>query len=243
LSQHALKLQSESADTLGRLVADSVDLQFSPALISLLSNPLPVELPPPGALVPFFLKCLERATKAPSISTIQPLYILVANGYKNLTLRMSESQKHNFTKRMAGFLTEKPNADMNVFLTYCLTTLAHMHLALSSGSDTKSRPQEGNGHKPFAIADIFQGKKAPTVLNLVINIVNHFASMETNSDWRETIRIIRMASVIASAVSDSVKANDALAADSANVKRLLEKAKTHEDSRIVTEVWLCTEHT
>ena len=185
------------------------------------------------------MKCLERATKAPSISTIRPLYILVANGYKSLTLRMSESQKHNFTKRMAGFLTEKPNADMNVFLTYCLTTLAHMHLALSSGSDDKSSAQESNKQKPFAIADIFQGKKAPTVLNLVINIVNHFASMETNNDGRESIRIIRMASIIVSAVSDSVKTSDASAADAVNVKRLLEKAKTHVDSRIATAVWLC----
>jgi predicted nucleic acid-binding Zn-ribbon protein len=201
--------------------------QFSPALVALLSTPLPPQSPPPAKLVAFFLKCLDRATKSPSISTIRPLYVLVANGYKHLTLQMSENQSHGFAKRMTGFLAEKCSADtdVNTFLTYCLATLAHMHLAteIKSGKTT-------------AIGEFFQGKKAPMVLTLVINIVNVLASPETRRDWQEKIGLIRMATIIASAVSDQVKANGASSSDAASLVRLLEKARAQEDTRVVSEV-------
>ncbi|KAA8912842.1 hypothetical protein FN846DRAFT_931736 [Sphaerosporella brunnea] len=214
-------------DTLMRgALQDDMNFQkFSPALVALLSTPLPPHSPPPAKLVAFFLRCLDRATKSPSISTIRPLYVLVANGYKHLTHQMSESQSHSFTKRMAGFLAEKVSADtdVNTFLTYCLATLAHMHLA-SRG-------------KTAAIGEIFQGKKAPMVLTLVINIVNVLASHETGVvDWQEKVKIIKMATVIATAVSDQVKANGASSSDAASLARLLEKAKAQEDPRVVSEV-------
>ncbi|KAF8249710.1 hypothetical protein K440DRAFT_621176 [Wilcoxina mikolae CBS 423.85] len=198
--------------------------RFSPVLIALLCNPLPRNFPPPAKLVQFFFKCLDKATKIPDIDTVRPLYVLVANGYEHLALLMTESQSYTFAKRMAGFLTEKKTSDTNVFLIYCLSTLAHMHLASSNG---ESKP----GDRRRAIAEIFQGKKAPTVLNLVINIVIYFTSSETQIGWQ----IIQMATVIANAISDSVRVNGASSADAANLRILLEKAKTQPDTRVVSE--------
>ena len=199
--------------------------KFSPALVALLSTPLPPTFPPPAKLVSFFLKCLDKATKAPSITTIRPLYVLVANGYRHLALQMSESQSHSFAKRMAGFLAEKGSANVNWFLMYCLATLAHMHLA-SNTDEGKSR----------AIGEIFQGKKAPTVLGLAINVVNLLASPETKIDWQEKVRVVKMATVVVNAVSDTVKANGATSADTASLRRLLEKTKALDDDRVVSEI-------
>jgi len=199
-------------------------------VVALLCNPLPSAFCPPAKLVAFFLKCLDKATKVPTINTVRPLYVLVANGYRHLALQMTESQNYNFAKRMTGLLMEKGDSDRNIFLSCCLATLAHMHLASSNHSESKP----GDKRKP--IADIFQGRKGLTVLNLVINIVNHFASSETQIDWQEKVQIIRMATVIANAISDSVKANGASNTDTTNLRRLLEKTKTQEDTHMVSEV-------
>lgn len=204
-------------------------LQYSPALIALLSNPLPPAFSPPAKLVVFFLKCLDKATKTPTISTIRPLFVLVANGYNRLSLQMSESQSYNFVKRMTGFMTDPGRADMNVFLTYCLATLAHMHLAtVSAGGE----PKTGEEKKPSAIGEFFQGRKAPNVLSLILNIVNALVSPETKVDWQEKVQIIRMATVIASAL----RVNGSTKEDAANLRRLLEKTKTQDGSRVVSEV-------
>jgi hypothetical protein len=140
---------------------------------------------------------------------------------------MPENQSRGFAKRMTGFLAEKGSADsdVNTFLTYCLATLAHMHMAVGIPCD-----------RTAAIGDIFQGKKAPMVLTLVINIVNVLASPEKKGDWEEKVRIIRMATVIANAVSNQVKVNGASGSDAAGLARLLEKAKAQEDTRVVSEV-------
>lgn len=136
-----------------------------------------------------------------------------------------------FAKRMTAFLTEKGSPDMNLFLTHCLTTLAHMHLA---NLDNPGYPAV----KSSAIADIFRGKKASTVLNLVINIANHFASPETKMHWKEKTEIIMMVTVISSAISESVKSSEASSVDTSNLRRLLEKAKIQENSRVVCQVLL-----
>jgi len=198
--------------------------RFSPALVALLSTPLPPTFSPPAKLVAFFLKCLDRATQAPSIDTIRPLYVLVANGYSHLALQMSENQNFNFAKLMAGLLVDKGNANVNWFLVYCLATLAHMHLAC----DAKVRL--------WAIRELFRGKKGASVLGLIINIVCVLASPDNQVDWREKVQVVRMATVAANAVSNTVKSTSASNSNAATLKRILEKTMALDDDRVASEM-------
>ncbi|KAI5812651.1 hypothetical protein BZA77DRAFT_137429 [Pyronema omphalodes] len=198
--------------------------KYSPVLIGLLSSPLPSRFSPPSQLVPFFLQCLDRAIATPSITTIRPLYILVANGYNHLTLQMTEVQSHTFSSRMASLLqAPKTISDMNLFLMYCLTTLAYMYMASTGGKS-----------KPFSV--LFDGKKAPWVLSLIIPIVHQCTSSETQIDLKEKVQITQMATVVAQALSHDVKVARASEKDKINVYRLLEKAKSHQNIHLLSEV-------
>ncbi|KAI5786282.1 hypothetical protein FPQ18DRAFT_79814 [Pyronema domesticum] len=213
------------ADLMRTSLQDTVKFdKYSPVLIGLLSNPLPSRFSPPSQLVPFFLQCLDRAIATPSITTIRPLYVLVANGYNHLTLQMTEVQSHTFSSRMASLLqAPKTISDMNLFLMYCLTTLAYMHMASTGGKS-----------KPFSI--LFDGKKAPWVLSLIIPIVHQCTSSETQIDLKEKVQITQMATVVAQALSHDVKVAKASEKDKTNLHRLLEKAKSHQSLHLLSEV-------
>jgi hypothetical protein len=88
--------------------------------------------------------------------------------------------------------------------------------------------------------EFFHGKKASKVLGLVSNIVIDLASRET-VDWKMSIELIRMATVIVGTIGDSVKEQWPSSKDSANTQRLLEKAtKPGMNNRVVLEVSYCT---
>ena len=102
-----------------------------------------------------------------------------------------------------------------------------MHLAVASAG---AKPADDK--KSAAIGEFFHGKKAPNVLSLILNIVNSLVSPDTKMDWQEKVQIIKMATVIATALRVSGASKE----DTSNLKRLLEKTKTQGDAKVVSDV-------
>jgi hypothetical protein len=88
--------------------------------------------------------------------------------------------------------------------------------------------------RPFAV--LFEGKKAPWVLGLIIPIVHQCSSSETQVNIKDKIHITRMATVVANALSQEMRMTKASEKDKANLQRLLEKAKTHGNLHFLLEV-------
>lgn len=194
-------------------------MQYSPACLALLSNPLPPEFPPPALLVPFFLRGVEVATRKPSHDSIKAIYTLVSNGYDHMAELLTPAQKIQLRDRMAGFIN---TADRGILLL-ALATLACIGHVLEDNDETSlivsvdNRQTRGN-------KDFFHGKKAIKLLQLVTNIAIDLASKES-IDCENTMEELRLASVIVTAVGDGVK--DSLSSDkhSLNTVKLLEKAQ------------------
>lgn len=194
-------------------------MQYSPACLALLSNPLPAEFPPPALLVPFFLRGVEVATRKPSHESIRAIYTLVSNGYDHMAELLTPAQKIQLRDRMAGFIN---TADRSILLL-SLATLARIGHVLEDNDETSSLVSVDN-HQARGNKDFFHGKKALKLLQLATNIAIDLASKES-TDCENTIEELKLASVIVTAVGDGVKDSLPSNKDSLNTTKLLEKAQ------------------
>lgn len=194
-------------------------MQYSPACLALLSNPLPAEFPPPALLVPFFLRGVEVATRKPSHESIRAIYTLVSNGYDHMAELLTPAQKIQLRDRMAGFIN---TADRSILLL-ALATLARIGHVLEDNDETSSLVSMDN-RQTRGNKDFFHGKKAIKLLQLATNIAIDLASKES-TDCENTIEELRLASVIVTAVGDGAKDSLPSNKDSLNTTKLLEKVQ------------------
>lgn len=195
-------------------------IQYSPACLSLLSTPLPPDFPAPALLVPFFLRCVDVATKRRCAESIRAIHTLVSSGYGYLAELLTPAQKLQLRERMAGFLSIQDNS----VLLLSLATLACIGTVLDStdpGGPGEASKSDDASRQKGGTKEFFTGKKAPKVLQLVTNIVIDIASRET-CDLDVCVDEIRLATAIVSAVGD--RAKDSLATnDTVNTAKLIEK--------------------
>lgn len=194
-------------------------MQYSPACLALLSNPLPSEFPSPALLVPFFLRGVEVATRKPSQDSIKAIYTLVSNGYDHMADLLTPAQKIQLRDRMAGFI----NTTDRSILLLALATLACIGHVLEGNDETRLLTS-GDNRQTRGNKDFFHGKKAMKLLQLATNIAIDLASKES-TDCENTMEELKLATVIVTAVGDGVKDSLPFSTDALNTAKLLEKAQ------------------
>lgn len=209
------------------LQSESYNSKYAPALLALLSSPLPEEFPHPSSIIPYFLQCVRRATESTTLETMRPLYIMASNGYSYIGELMSGDRRRHLSKQIGRFVKK---AGGPVELTaMALATMAHIASMPGSGLI------EGEGSDPN---DLFAGKKAPMILALITNIVISWTE-DDMSRYDETAENIRMVIPVASVATDSAKEELIQSQQELGMKRLLEKCTSkvlHPD--VLSEVWM-----
>jgi hypothetical protein len=199
------------------LQSESYNAKYAPALLALLSSPLPEEFPHPSSIIPYFLQCVRRATESTTLETMRPLYIMASNGYSYIGELMSGDRRRHLGKQIGRFVKK---AGGPVELTaMALATMAHIASMPGSG------PVDGEGNTDPT--DLFAGRKAPMILALITNIVISWTE-DDQSKYDETAENIRMVIPVAHVATDSAKSELIKSPQELGVKRLLEKCTSRD---------------
>lgn len=112
-----------------------------------------------------------------------------------------------------------------LYTTVGSVALAHLYLAFRTRV-----PGHLQDHRQVlgVMAEPFEGDRASLVLRIVIYMVNHLASPDTGGRWQEKVEVFRLATVIASAISTTVKARAISAANVGQLHAILEKSLWHQ---------------
>lgn len=210
------------------LQSETHNTRYGPALLALLSSPLPEEFPHPASVIPYFLQCVRRATEKTTLETMRPLYIMAANGYSYIGELMSGDRRRHLSKQISRFV-KKAGGPYDL-TAMALATMAHIASMPGSG------PVDAEGNTDPV--DLFGGKKAPMILALITNIVISWTDNE-RARWDETAENIRMVVPIAEVATEGTKEVVLKSVqDQAAIRRLLEKCTSKElHPEVLSEVW------
>lgn len=198
------------------LKSEAYNMKYAPALLALLSSPLPEEFPHPVSVIPYFIQRVRAATENTTLENMRPLYIMASNGYGYIGELMSPDRRRQLSKQINRLI--KKVAGQLELTAMALATLAH--LAMVPGNvDAEGGDDD--------VVEMFSGKKGPTLLGLITNIVISWIDDEKMKD-EEAAENIAMVIPIANVASNNTNPELLKTLLDTGVKRLLEKCAGKE---------------
>jgi hypothetical protein len=87
--------------------------------VLLLSYPLPETLPLPASAQSFFLRVFDKATYAPNVDTLKPIYCMLNGACRGLLTLLSSEARHSFDKELCQILSSHGTGQNSMLLLWC----------------------------------------------------------------------------------------------------------------------------
>ena len=85
----------------------------------LLSYTLPEAVPLPASAQPFFLQVFDKATQAPDVSTLKPIYHMLNGACGELLSLLSSEERHAFDQNLCDILKASSTGQNSMLLLWC----------------------------------------------------------------------------------------------------------------------------
>jgi hypothetical protein len=94
-------------------------IQYAGLCVLLLSRPLPASVPLPASAQSFFVRIFEKASRAPDVNTLKPVYSMLNGACRNLLSILPSHDRQQFDQELAHILSLKSTGQNSMLLLWC----------------------------------------------------------------------------------------------------------------------------
>jgi hypothetical protein len=94
-------------------------VQYARLCVLLLSRPLPASVPLPASAQSFFVRVFEKASRAPDVSTLKPVYSMLNGACRNLLTVLPLQDRQQFDQELAHILSLRSTGQNSMLLLWC----------------------------------------------------------------------------------------------------------------------------
>jgi hypothetical protein len=94
-------------------------VQYAQLCVLLLSRPLPASIPLPASAQSFFVRVFEKASQAPDVNTLRPVYSMLNGACRNLLGVLPLEDRQRFDHEIAHILSLKTTGQNSMLLLWC----------------------------------------------------------------------------------------------------------------------------